>query len=330
MHNNDIKVIQEKIGYRFNNIALLKQAFIRKTYSEEKGGFNNEVLEFIGDAALNAATVKILVEIYGQIDKETNQFNPIMDEGAYTNARKKLVEKQTLSLKMEELGFNQYLVLGKGDIKIDVKDDNSVKEDLFEAIIGAVALDCKWNYATIVKVVKKMLQPEKLLKQKAETIDENYIGLVQVWSQKKSGKLPEYTHEKRDKEYSVTLKIPTIKRTFNVHDISLKKAKAIAAKQGYNYLKRNDLLPNIQKALRYINYQKATGQLLEISQKKYISKPIFNLKKVGTLLGGENWLCICTIESEKIRVEKIGQSKVEAKKIASEEALHLLQIKYNK
>lgn len=45
-------VVQNQIGYEFKNQRLLRQAFVRKSYSAENGGENNEVLEFIGDTVL--------------------------------------------------------------------------------------------------------------------------------------------------------------------------------------------------------------------------------------------------------------------------------------
>lgn len=65
--NETIREIQNKIGYDFRNTDLMFQAFIRKSYSEENGGENNEVLEFIGDKVLDLAVVKILSEKYGKI-----------------------------------------------------------------------------------------------------------------------------------------------------------------------------------------------------------------------------------------------------------------------
>ena len=56
MNTNDINYIQNHIDYRFKKPDLLKQAFIRRSYSKEHGGENNEVLEFIGDKALDLMT----------------------------------------------------------------------------------------------------------------------------------------------------------------------------------------------------------------------------------------------------------------------------------
>ena len=65
MNNNDLAEIQDKIGYPFANLDLLQQAFVRRSYSKENGGEDNEVLEFIGDKVLDFIVVKLLAEKYG-------------------------------------------------------------------------------------------------------------------------------------------------------------------------------------------------------------------------------------------------------------------------
>ena len=65
MNNEMLEMIQGQIGYRFKNTDLLQQAFVRRSYSKENGGENNEVLEFIGDKALDFIIVKKLAEKYG-------------------------------------------------------------------------------------------------------------------------------------------------------------------------------------------------------------------------------------------------------------------------
>ena len=64
MENNDLMFIQSQIGYEFKNLDLLQQAFTRRSYSEENGGENNEVLEFLGDKVLSIAVVKALSDEY--------------------------------------------------------------------------------------------------------------------------------------------------------------------------------------------------------------------------------------------------------------------------
>ncbi len=63
---NFIYIIEEKIGYEFENKMLLQQAFTRRSYSNEHNCEDNEVLEFIGDKVLDFIVVKILSESTGE------------------------------------------------------------------------------------------------------------------------------------------------------------------------------------------------------------------------------------------------------------------------
>lgn len=73
----NLESIQNTIGYEFNNTDILQQAFVRRSYSEEYGGQNNEVLEFIGDKALDLAVIRIMMDEFGQIteDKEYKELD---------------------------------------------------------------------------------------------------------------------------------------------------------------------------------------------------------------------------------------------------------------
>ena len=58
-----------------------------------------------------------------------------------------------LSARIDELGFTDFLIMGKGDRKINAQNDIHVKEDLFEAILGAVAIDSDWDMQSMQDVV---------------------------------------------------------------------------------------------------------------------------------------------------------------------------------
>ena len=67
MTKKELREIEKQIGYIFQNKMLLQQAFIRKSYSQEHPeSEDNEVLEFIGDKALDIAVMKTLIEYYGE------------------------------------------------------------------------------------------------------------------------------------------------------------------------------------------------------------------------------------------------------------------------
>lgn len=79
MEKEEFIFIQDQIGYQFKNLDLLQQAFVRRSYSQENGGEDNEVLEFIGDRALDIVVVKYLVDTYGGFVREYEDFDPNED-----------------------------------------------------------------------------------------------------------------------------------------------------------------------------------------------------------------------------------------------------------
>ena len=188
-----VNMVQAQIGYTFQNLDLLRQAFIRRSYTEEHGGENNEVLEFIGDKALDLAVVQLLVKRYGYIDAGSPaEFACDHREGELTRIKSRMVERKNLARRMEELGFAEHLIMGKSDLQNNVQEELSVQEDLFEAILGAVTLDCNWDLSTISSVVEAMLVPEDFFQEDTET---NYVRLIQEWEEKKNGVIPWYWFE---------------------------------------------------------------------------------------------------------------------------------------
>ncbi|MCF0111321.1 MAG: hypothetical protein HUJ58_05445, partial [Erysipelotrichaceae bacterium] len=169
MNYEDLEFIEERIGYEFANRDLLRQAFVRRSYSKENGGANNEVLEFIGDKVLDLVVVKLLAKEYGYMmssldvyDEEIHYdaFLSEYQENKLTEIKTNLTQKKTLAKCIDNLGIAGYLIMSKGDELNEVQKEASVKEDLFEAILGAVAIDSKWNMEEIEDTVHYMLQPE--------------------------------------------------------------------------------------------------------------------------------------------------------------------------
>jgi ribonuclease-3 len=191
MNENYLEMVQKEIGYIFKNVRLLEQAFIRKSYANEHNEkADNELLEFIGDKALDTAVIGILNAKYAKIIN--SQVVSDLTEGDFTELKKKLVDKKNLSKRMDILGYHQHLKMGKGDILKKVQEDDSVKEDLFEAIIGAVWIDSDHDFKIIKKVVEVMLDTSSFFDNAQENEDENYIGLLQEWCQKKHFDIPVY------------------------------------------------------------------------------------------------------------------------------------------
>ena len=123
--------LEDKLGYSFNNKDLLGLALIHKSFNNIE---NNERLEFLGDAILNAVISEYL---YLRFDSE--------NEGLLTRMRSYFVKAEMLTNKAEELGLAEYIKMSKGTANLDKKRKNSILEGAFEALLGSVFLDGGWE-----------------------------------------------------------------------------------------------------------------------------------------------------------------------------------------
>jgi len=168
--------VQKKIGYWFDNEDLLLQAFTRSSYSSQHGGENNEVLEFLGDRVLDFYVVKVIADRFGFVKSQSDYYDEANDldeycivahknEADFTELKKQIVSNETLAKTIDKLGLFKYMYLGDTDLENPKFKDNliKVKADLFEAILGAVAIDSDWNQDELQNVVEFMLQIDDFL-----------------------------------------------------------------------------------------------------------------------------------------------------------------------
>lgn len=161
-------LIKEKTGYHIRQNNLLNQIFTRSSFSVEQGGENNEILEFIGDQVLNHYVVKIIAKQCGALNYE-GDYTFRIRQNRFTMLKQIFVNNETLAKIIDEWGFAEYLIVGKSDLLNDVDKEIKVKADLFEAILGAIAVSSDWNSDVLEKAVGKMLSIEEQLKTIAET-----------------------------------------------------------------------------------------------------------------------------------------------------------------
>ena len=159
----EIAEIEGIIGYTFNNKNLLQQAFTRSSYvNEHKEAFSNEVLEFYGDRVLDIVVTKELSKRLGSINENgqyATQFlngYETVNEGYLSMLRSKLVCKGNLDKRTRALGLDEYLIKGKSDSEVT----ESMNEDLFEAVCGAMAIDSNWSLNKIEASILIMLNFE--------------------------------------------------------------------------------------------------------------------------------------------------------------------------
>ncbi|XP_047973104.1 ribonuclease 3-like protein 3 isoform X1 [Salvia hispanica] len=155
--------LREIIGYEFNDPMILQQAFTHHSY--EEGCSSLDRLAYIGDAILTFAVTKDQCVLY-----------PDSDPGMLTRLRSANVDTEklaraTLKLELHEfLRHNIFLLehqieefreaIAKHPLHSSgLIDAPKVLADIFEALIGAIFLDCKSSFDTTWEVVKKLLEP---------------------------------------------------------------------------------------------------------------------------------------------------------------------------
>lgn len=208
--NSHLEEVQSKIDYFFNNIDLLLQAFTRSSYSAQFGGENNEVLEFIGDKVLDMYVTKIIADNFGFMKSQSDYYDEEEDndeycivahhnEGDFTELRKTIVNNKTLAKRIDKLGFAKYLYLGDSDLDNNVVNQEKVKADLFEAILGAIAIDCDWNPEALQKSVDVMLNIDDFLddvdteeERPANFQEDNAINTLKEMAEHGRCSIPEY------------------------------------------------------------------------------------------------------------------------------------------
>ncbi|MCR4278440.1 MAG: ribonuclease III [bacterium] len=177
----DITPLEKRLNYTFKDQSLLIQAMTHRSYLNEHADFNsahNERLEFLGDAVLEIIVTEHLYTHYN---------NP---EGELTAWRSALVNAKTLADIGDELGFEEFLLLSKGE----ARDEKSkarmyILANAMEALIGAIYLDGR------TKAAKKFIDAYILSRLDIILKDKLYIdpkSKFQETAQEKLGVTPSY------------------------------------------------------------------------------------------------------------------------------------------
>lgn len=127
------KELLDIIEYEFNNPDLLKRALTHSSFASEKRmsyDFNNERLEFIGDAYIDAVVGAKLFLIMNTAQ-----------EGILSRTRASIVCEESLADVARSINLGKYLYLGKGEDLSGGRDKDSILADALEALFGAIILD---------------------------------------------------------------------------------------------------------------------------------------------------------------------------------------------
>lgn len=151
------------LGRGFSDETLLDLALTHRSV----GGRNNERLEFLGDALINACVADALYRRHAELE-----------EGDLSRLRASLVNQEALADVARELDLGSYLSLGPGELKSGGHRRASILADALEALIGAVFLDAGFEAAHAV--VSRLLESRLAAPLSTEALKDSKTRLQEV------------------------------------------------------------------------------------------------------------------------------------------------------
>ncbi len=177
--SQDINQLKRLLHLEDADSPRLLEAITHRSYAVENNlKYDNQRLEFLGDAVLEIILTEYIFNLY-----------PDAPEGEMTKMRSAMVSEEALAKVAKSIQLGEFLRMGKGETEAHGKERNSTLSDMLEAVIGAIYLER--GFEAVKKFVLDLItrefdDPKKLL------TDLNPKGLLQEYSQKRWGIAPEY------------------------------------------------------------------------------------------------------------------------------------------
>lgn len=223
-----LEVLEKSLGIEFDNKQLLTQALTHKSC---KKPYNNERLEYLGDAVLDLVVGEYLY----------NKF-PTANEGSLSKIRASLVNEKGFTRLAESLGLGEHIMISAAEENNDGRRKPSILSNAFEALIGAVYLEYGLDKAKELSIT---LIEQAYPKIDLITLFSDYKTALQELTQAKFAVTPEYaivgsTGPDHKKEFTVEVLIN--KKPFaKAAGASKKEAEQEAAKKTLEILKKDEV-----------------------------------------------------------------------------------------
>ena len=178
--------LQERIGYKFNNEEILREALTHSSYSNEKRAKKvyipcNERLEFLGDSVLSIIVSEYLYNNYKGVP-----------EGELTKLRAAVVQSSALASYARKIELGKALYLGVGEEKCNGRERQSLLENAFEALLAAIYLDAGKEGKKRVSDFLMPLVKEELVRLGTRAVSSDYKTELQQLIQQAEGDFLEY------------------------------------------------------------------------------------------------------------------------------------------
>lgn len=171
----DLKLLEECLGYQFKNRNLIIEALTHKSF---RTGYNNERLEYLGDAVLNLIVAEYLFKRF-----------PQANEGELSKIRASLVNEKGFSLLANELDLGRYLLISSAEQNNKGRSKPSLLSNAFEALMGAIYLESSLN--VVANIIYRLLEKVYPIID-LRSLYQDYKTALQEYTQAEFGSTPEY------------------------------------------------------------------------------------------------------------------------------------------
>ncbi len=221
---NSYVQLEERLSYTFVNKQLIIEALTHKSY---KKPYNNERLEFLGDAVLDLIVGEFLFQKFSN-----------SDEGVLSKIRASLVNESGFTLLAKSINLGEYIYISIAEENNDGRSKPSLLSNAFEAVIGAIYLETGLDK---VKDITIKLLNEVHPKIDLETLSRDYKTTLQELTQSTYGTTPTYeligaTGPDHKKEFEIAI-IVNDESISSAKGKSKKEAQQKAAKKALEWLK---------------------------------------------------------------------------------------------
>ncbi len=172
---NDLQALQERLGYTFQNKELLIEALTHKSYKQP---YNNERLEFLGDAVLDLIVGEYLYKKFRTYD-----------EGKLSKMRASLVNEGGFTSLANHIGLGEYIYLSNAEENNNGRSKSSLLSNAFEAVMGAIYLETGLHKVQEITItLLEHVHPDISL----DSLFKDYKTSLQELTQAHYGTTPEY------------------------------------------------------------------------------------------------------------------------------------------
>ncbi len=174
MHKN-IETLEKKLRYKFKDKKLIIEALTHKSYKQP---YDNERLEFLGDAVLDLVVGEYLFRKFQNFD-----------EGKLSKIRASLVNEIGFDKLARALNLGDYILLSNAEDNNGGREKSSLLSNAFEAIMGAVYLEA--GLKKVQEITIKLIE-ENHKEISLDSLFRDFKTTLQELTQARFGVTPEY------------------------------------------------------------------------------------------------------------------------------------------